>query len=245
MKKFILLSCLMISYFSFKPLAVSQVIKPKITFQEDPQTHNAHIASDGKFYYTVNGGRANKGQINKFSFDGKLIDSYDFLLDMRSIMYNSKEGKFYICTYERDIYRITDMQQGRYEMVKSKMYENEQANLAMSADGKYIYCFDKGTLQIFKFPDGKLYKTITGLDSGKEFISGSSCVAVDKKHIYTWNPDYKMIFVYDLKGKKIKTVEISNGNYGFSLSFANGLIFVADDGDYATGTWYGYDLWSE
>jgi hypothetical protein len=54
-----------------------------------------------------------------------------------------------------------------------------------------------------------------------------------------------MIFVYDLKGKKIKTVEISNGNYGFSLSFANGLIFVADDGDYATGTWYGYDLWSE
>ncbi|HPS27188.1 MAG TPA: hypothetical protein PK269_06210, partial [Bacteroidales bacterium] len=70
-------------------------------------------------------------------------------------------------------------------------------------------------------------------------------VAVDGKYIYTWNADYKLIFVYDMKGQKVKSVEVEKGSYGFSLSYANGLIFVADDGDYATGTWYGYNLWEK
>ena len=229
--------------FSFK--ANAQVFKPKITFQEDPLTHNVHIASDGEYYYTINGGRSNKGQINKFSFSGKLLDTYEMMLDMRSIMYNSKEKKFYICTYEKQIYRITDLQQSRYELVKSDMYDNEQANLAMSADGKLIYYFNDGVLKIYKFPSGDLQKEIKGFDCGKETGAGNSCIAIDGKHIYTWNADYKMIFVYDMKGKKIKSVEIEKGSYGFSLSYANGLVFVSDDGDYATGTWYGYDLWEK
>ena len=54
-----------------------------------------------------------------------------------------------------------------------------------------------------------------------------------------------MIFAYDSKGNKVKTFEISDGSYGFSLSCANGLVFVSDDGNYETGTWYGYDLWAK
>jgi hypothetical protein len=51
-----------------------------------------------------------------------------------------------------------------------------------------------------------------------------------------------MVFVYDLKANKIKTVYIANGEYGFALSYANGLLFVATDGDYDIGSWYGYNL---
>ncbi len=245
MKKILFFSLALVTVLVISTKSGAQVLKPKITFDEDPQTHNVHIASDGKYYYTINGGKANKGQICKYSFEGKLIDSYDLPLDMRSIMYNSKENKFYVCTYERKIYSISDMEQRRYELVKSDMYENEQANLAMSPDGKNIYYFDNGILKIYKFPDGKLVKEMSGFDCGKETTTGSSCVAFDGKHIYTWNSDYKMIFIYDTKGKKIKTVEIEKGSYGFTLSYANGLVFVADDGDYATGTWYGYDLWAK
>ena len=223
----------------------AQVLKPVITFTEDPLTHNVHIVSDGSFYYTVNGGRADKGQINKFSFQGKLVDSYDIKLDMRSIMYNGKDKLFYVCTYERDIYKITDLSKGIYEKVLSGIYEDPQANLAMSPDGKYIYCMSGGTLTIYKFPSGKVSKTISNLNCGKEFSTGSSSVATDGQRIYTWNSDYKMIFVYDLKGKKIKTFDISKGDYGFSLSWANGLLFVSTDGNYETGTWYGYDLWAK
>jgi len=223
----------------------AQALKPVITFEEDPLTHNVHVASDGEHYYTVNGGRAEKGQISKFAFTGKLLDSYDIKLDMRSIMFNKKDKKFYVCTFEREIFRINDLQRGSYEKVSSEMYDNGQANLAMSANGKSIYYFNNGTLQIFSFPKGALQKEMKGFDSGKSFSSGGGSVAVDGKYIYTWNADYKLIFVYDMKGQKVKSVEVEKGSYGFSLSYANGLIFVADDGDYATGTWYGYNLWEK
>lgn len=225
--------------------AQGQILKPKITFKEDPLTHNVHIASNGKHYYTVNGGRKNMGQVNKLSLDGKLVDSYKISLDMRSIMYNEKDQSFYVCTYDKKIVKITDLDKGTYETILVDLYDNEQANLALSPSGKFLYYFSGGTLQIFKFPSGKLYKTYTGIDSGKESTTGASAIATDGKYLYTWNADYKIIFAYDLKGKKVKSFEISKGNYGFSLSCANGLVFVAVDGDYDTGTWYGYDLWAK
>lgn len=244
MKKTLLFLGAIIVLLAFNTQVKAQILIPKITFEETPLTHNVHIASDGEYYYTCNGGRSNKGQIQKFSFNGRLLDTYEMLLDMRSIMYNQKEKCFYVCTYERDIYKITSLERGRYEKVKSEMYENEQANLAMSADGKYIYYYTDGTLKIYKFPSGKLSKTIKDMDGGKEFTTGSGAIACDGKYFYTFNGDYKMIYAYDMKGKKVKSFEIEQGTYGFSLSYANGLVFVSDDGNYETGKWYGYDLWS-
>lgn len=149
MKPLKILSAVLFVFFVLSFKTNAQILKPKITFEEDPLTHNVHIASDGQYYYTVNGGKANKGQINKFSFDGKLLDSYDMPLDFRSIMYNNKDKNFYVCTFERQIYRISDMQQSKFELVLDTMYENEQANLAISQDGKYMYCFNAGTLKIY------------------------------------------------------------------------------------------------
>jgi outer membrane protein assembly factor BamB len=245
MKKTILFISAIIVLLAYNIPAKAQVLRAKITFEETPLTHNVHIVSDGEYYYTCNGGRAEKGQIQKFSFNGRLLDTYEVLLDMRSIMYNQKDKSFYVCTYEKDIYKITSLERGRFEKVISEMYENEQANLAMSKDGKYIYYFTDGTLKIYKFPSGKLSKTIKGLDCGKEFTTGSGSVACDGKYFYTWNGDYKMIYAYDMKGKKVRSFEIEDGTYGFSLSCANGMVFVADDGNYDVGKWYGYDLWAK
>ena len=245
MKKHILYLSTTFVLLAFNWSANAQVLQPFITFREDPLTHNVHIVSDGEYYYTCNGGRANKGQIQKFSFNGNLLDTYEMMLDMRSIMYDQKNKTFYVCTYERDIYKITDLERGRYEKVISEMYSDGQANLAMSSDGKYVYYFSDGTLKIYKFPTGKLSKTIDGLDCGREFSTGNCAVAFDGKYFYTWNADYKMIFAYDMKGKKVKSFEIQKGSYGFSLSYANGLIFVSEDGNYDVGKWYGYDVWKK
>ena len=51
-------------------------ISPVISFKEFPVNHNIHIASDGNYYYTINGGNSSLGQINKFSFNGTLIKTY-------------------------------------------------------------------------------------------------------------------------------------------------------------------------
>ncbi|MBL6962472.1 MAG: hypothetical protein ISR55_01485 [Bacteroidetes bacterium] len=40
----------------------------------------------------------------------------------------------------------------------------------------------------------------------------------------------------------LKTFDYSHGSFGFSLSHANNMIFIAKDGNYHTGYWYGYLL---
>jgi len=223
----------------------AQTLKPAIQFSDEPRTHNAHLTSDGSFLYTINGGKAYLGLINKYTLTGEFVTTYDIDLDMRSIMYDAKNKKFYVCTYERNIYVITDMEKGKYELILSELYENEQANLAMSPNGKFIYYFDNGAISTFKFPSGKLVKKIYDLDCGKDFTTGNCSVAVNDKYIYTWNSDEKAIYEYSKNGKKIRTIRISQGDYGFSLSIANGLIWTAIDGNYEVGKWFGYNIWDE
>jgi hypothetical protein len=147
-------------------------------FNDDPLTHNMHITSDGKNYFTVNGGRSDDGQ----------------------------------------------------------------ATPALSPNGKLLYIMDNGDIRVYNFKKGTLEKIMSGFNHGGEFQTGASAVAVDDKYIYTWDSVSKNIYVYSLKGKYIQTVPIRDGEYGFSLSCANGLIFVSTDGNYNTGRWYGYAL---
>jgi len=61
-----------------------------ITFQDDPYNHNMGIASDGQFYYTVNGGQINNGMINVYDMQGNFISSNPIQLD---IMLNIQHQK--------------------------------------------------------------------------------------------------------------------------------------------------------
>ena len=242
----------------------AQVIRP-VFFFGDPtgtgSTHNAHITSDGKFYYTCIGGAKDKnpnGKINKYSLNGDPIESYSFKnFDMRSIMYNSKDKQLYIATNDSKIYKIIDLKNGTTQLMSKLTYKNPQSSIAMDPDGKRFYAMDGGTLTIYKFKDGSVAQTLSGLSFGADDKKkdkkddvivgryGSTAVAVDKNNIYTWDShsNVKKIYVYDKKGNFKKSFDISTGNYGFSLSSANGYVFVVIDGGGKIGTWNGYKLW--
>jgi WD40 repeat protein len=240
MKKpiFFLIAMLMIAILSMN----GQSIEPVFYFSDDPGTHNMGIASDGDFYYTCNGGKTLEGKISKYSFNGNFMKSYPIELDMRSIMFHPKEKLFYVNCYDGNIYKITDLEQGSYKLVYSKLYKNDQASLALDPKGKYLYYLDNGTLSIYDFASGTLKDRYKGLNSGPELGSGNMSVAVTKKNIITFNAEKQVFFVYDKKLNLKETIRYSDGDYGFSLSYANGLIFVATDGDYGLGKWYGYKL---
>ncbi|MEI7895820.1 MAG: hypothetical protein WCJ26_02195 [bacterium] len=227
-------------------------------------THNMHITSDGQFYYTCIGGAKNdvtSGKISKYSLTGELVESYSFKnFDMRSIMYNSKDKQLYIATKEvktkdAKIYKIIDLKSGTTQLMSNLTYKNPQSAIAMDPDGKTYYAMDGGTLTIHKIKkDGTITKTISGLSFGADNKDdpdtpagrfGSTAVAVDKNYIYTWDAHSgaKKIYAYDKKGNFIRSFDITTGNYGFSLSFANGYVFVAVDGAGKIGTWNGYKLW--
>ena len=215
----------------------------EIVFKDRPGNHNMGIASDGKYYYTCNGGNYTIGRINKYTLTGDSITSYPIAIDMRSIMYNKADGKLYVSgfessTSERNIYQITSLQNGTFTKLLPNLYDNYQSSVALSDDGQFLYAFNKGTLKQYKLSDGSLVDTFNGLNYGT--TSGADAVAaVDPDYFYTWNPTTGEVFAYDHAGTFKKSVTLSNGNYGFSLSLANGYLFVAKDGNYG----YRYLVW--
>ena len=216
------------------------IIKDKIDY------HNMHIASDGNYYYTCNGGNYNAGRIDKFTLSGDSVTSYPIALDMRGLMYNKADGFLYTSGFEnttaRNIYKITNLATGAFTKILPDLFDNLQSTVAMSDDGQYLYAFNAGTLKQYQFSDGSLVNTIDGLNSGN--TTGNNVnVAVGPDYIYTWDASNGTVYVYDLTGTYVKSLKLTNGNYGYSLSYVNGYLFVSTDGSSnAVGTWYGYNI---
>jgi hypothetical protein len=217
-------------------------ISPVISFEEFPINHNEHITSDGKYYYTINGGYYLWGQINKFRLNGTLIKTYPILIDGRGLSYNQADGLLYASLYEGDIVKITDLESGSFTTKFTHIMQNDQASFAISPDGSKFFDFYAGTLKIHDFNTGAVIKTITGLSYGAGNFGGDAAVAVDRNHIYTWDATIRTVYVYDRSGNFMQSLLLNKGDNGMSLSIANGLLFVSKDGNYDIGEWYGYCL---
>jgi len=219
-----------------KHLNLSQQFDDKIPM------HNFDIVFDGKHYFTINGGNASVGAINKYTKDGTLVESYDIDLDMRSIMYHVKKRTFYVATYGRDIYKISDMKTGDYEKIYENLYDYAQSSPTLDPKGKYMYIMDRGLLKKYNFKTGKVVATFENIKCGSDNYGGAGAVTVTKKNILTWNSSTKTVYVYDLKGKYEYSMDIHKGNCGFSLTYTNNMLFVSIDGEGGFGTWFGYTL---
>lgn len=220
----------------------AQPIKPSIIIDDYANTHNMHICFDGEYYYTVNGGITDQGLINKYDIEGNFIATYDIYLDMRSIIYNENTEKFYLYCYDNNIYEITNFEIGAYKLIHKELITSEQATVDLSPDGKKLYFNDNGKVKIYDFSTGKLLKTFENIKCGKDVFEGSNAIAVSNKNIFTWHGKKREIYIYDLNGNYISTIRIVDGDYGFSLSYANNMIFTAFDGNYDDGQWYGYEI---
>jgi hypothetical protein len=237
MKKIALILVLFLSTIAYS--FAQDVVEPEvfIQFDDEIRTHNMHITSDGNYFYTINGGVPDYGQINKYTLKGEFIKSFPLKLDTRSIMYNNKDGNFYVCTYTtKAIYKITDLESGEYKLLYENVYTDGQACTALSASGKNLYVFENGTITKINLSSGEKVASRSG------FKGETNVVAVDAENIYTWDPSTKTVYMQDFEGNLVKTIILPKGGYQFSLSIANGILFTSIDGNYQTGTWYGYKI---
>lgn len=217
-------------------------ILPVITFNESPYNHNMHIASDGNYLYTINGGNTSNGQINKFSLSGALIQTYPIQIDGRGLSYNNADGFLYASVYGGDIVKITNLSTGTYSVLFLGIMQNSQASFAISTDGSKFFDFSQGTLKIHNFNTGTVINTISGFSFGAGNYGGEAAVAVDSSHIYTWDATTKTVYAYNQSGAFIQATVLDSGDNGQSLSIANGYLFVSKDANYSVGTWYGYNI---
>ncbi len=162
---------------------------------------------------------------------------------MRSIMYDGENEKFYVNCYGGNIYELYDMENGLYRVKYENLYSNEQAGLGFDPKGEMLYYLDRGTLWVYDLKTGELEDTYYDIRCGETSFDGGAVVAVGKKSIYTWSSLEQEIYVYNRKNMELKkSVRVKDGNYGFSLSCADKLVFVSEDGDYDLGTWYAYKI---
>jgi sugar lactone lactonase YvrE len=157
-------------------------------------------------------------------------------------MYNPKDGYLYVGTYSKNIYKITDLRNGVYREKYTGLYDYEQATPTLDPSGEYLYVFNSGTLKKYRFSSGYLVKTFRNLSYGSNGVADDGSVAVSENNIFTWDAYNYKVYMYDLDGNYKSSFKISKGNYGFSLTYANGMLFTSKDGDSGIGTWYGYDL---
>ena len=74
-----------------------------------------------------------------------------------------------------------------------------------------------------------------------------AAIAASDKFLFVWAPNSdKDVLVYGVDGKYVTKFALPRAGFGFSLSWANDMLWIADDADGgsdgADGTWYGYTL---
>jgi|GEM_PF-941361 len=215
----------------------------EISFTDAPYNHNMGIASDGFFYYTVNGGNTTNGMINKYDLQGNFVSSIPCNLDFRGIVYNRANNHFYVSTYNNTaVYKILDINAGTYELLFSNILQNNQGSIGISFNGQEFYDQYNGTVNVRSLQTGALLQTMTGFSYGAGNWGGNSTITADPDYLYTWDCTAHRVFVYNLNGTPVSSFQIANGDNGMSLSFIDGMMFVALDANYGTGTWYGYRI---
>lgn len=203
--------------------------------------HNVSIAYDGKHYFTINGGNEGYCTINEYSTDGKFIETYDVGLDGRAIFHNPMDGNLYIKDYGVNLYKF-DPKGEAVEIALPEVFLDENSSPGMSPSGKYFYEFLEGEVYVYDSKTG-LEDRVIEIDEYYDEHGYNVSTAASNRHLFVWGDAYDVL-VYDLTGKKVSTFRLPMRGFGYSLSYSNGMLWIADDADamdeVGEGYWFGY-----
>jgi hypothetical protein len=207
--------------------------------------HNMSITYNGDHYFTINGGNENYCKLNEYDEKGKAVSSYDVGLDGRAIFYNSDLDQMYVKVYGQDLYSI-GLENNDANIEYSYIFEDDNSSSAMSPDGLYFYEFVRGKVRVINSEDGTIEDSFylpryTELEEDGHDVS----IAASDNNLFVWG-SIDEVFIYDLSGSYIDKVKLPRIGYGFSLSYCNGLLWIAQDANArdkgTSGYWFGYRL---
>jgi sugar lactone lactonase YvrE len=175
--------------------------------------------------------------------EGEFVDAYDVGLDARSMFFDAGDGRLYVKVYGLDLY-VIDLDNESVDIALSDVFEADNSSVAISANGKRMYEFIEGHVQVMDFKTGKKLKRFK-LPSYFDQHGYNNSIAASDRHLFVWG-DSDAIIVYDLDGEYVSEFKLPRPGYGFSLSYCNGMLWIAQDADASTdggnGYWYGYRL---
>jgi hypothetical protein len=219
----------------------------KLSFTDHVYYHNMGIAWDGEYYYTVNGGNTSYSELNEYDGSGSFEDGYDVGTDARSILHSTAQEQLYVKPYGTSLDEV-DLDLEETDVDLENTFTGEQSSVAMSPDGEKLYELYGGRVHVYDAVDGKEETSFQLSSYSTEDGKGYSfAIAASDKFLFVWAPNSDQdVLVYGLDGKYVTKFTLPRSGFGFSLSWANGMLWIADDADGgsegADGTWYGFTL---
>ena len=224
-----------------KPTELSPT--PTIKIKDYVFFHNVSITYNGSHYFTINGGNIDYCRLNEYDKAGNFIETYDIELDGRTIFYNPNEEEIYVKNYGTDLYWV-DSEFEEVDIELLEIFENENSSPAISPNGEFIYELVDGEVRVLEFDSGDEINTFQLSDYYDEHLYNTAIAASDK-YLFVWGAKDEVL-VYSLEGKYENKMKLPWDGYGLSLSYCNGMLWIAEDADASTeggnGYWYGFKI---
>jgi len=204
--------------------------------------HNVSITWDGSYYYTLNGGNDDWSRINQYDKDGDWVESFEPELDGRTLFYTT-DKTLYAKAYDTDLYTI-DLYEEDYDTEEGGLFEEDQTSVGFTPDGRQAFELSEGTVHVYDLGEDD---EVASFDLERYYDEGNygMAVAASDQHLFVWGAEDE-ILVYDHKGRFVTEFELPREGFWASLSWCNGMLWIADDSDskdeLGTGTWFGYQL---
>jgi DNA-binding beta-propeller fold protein YncE len=218
----------------------------KMTFTDHVRYHNMGITWDGEYYYTINGGNTEYSNLNKYDESGELDSEYDISADGRAILYSPSEEQLYVKPMGTSLDAVDlDLEETSTDL--EDIFSGDQSSVAMSPDGEKLYELYEGTVKVFNTDGDEETSFDLSSYSTTEELGYAYAIAASDKFLFVWAPNSdKDILVFGVDGSYVTKFTLPRAGFGFSLSWANDMLWIAEDADGksdgADGTWYGYVL---
>jgi len=234
-----------------KPAGIQAVQAMKI--RDNVYYHNIGITYGDGYYYTINGGNDGYGMLNVYDGAGRPVNSYEVDLDGRAVFYQPDEEILYVKDCGTNLYFVSP-EDGESSPDLEEVFYDENSSPGFSPDGEYIYELTDGEVHVLEsfFGDEEDAFALSHYSDEHGF---SGAIAASENYLFVWDAD-RTVYVYDLDGEYIDSFKLPRTGFGFSLSWANGMLWIAEDADgverddlgdvlggkAADGYWYGYKI---
>ena len=203
--------------------------------------HPFSIAFNGTYYFVVGGGNS-PGDVAMLDASFNLITTQNVSLDCRSVFYNPADGNVYIKGYtDNGLFMLhTSPFDGGYDVVFTGLFQNNQSKVCISPDGQYLYDHLDGNVVVYDFNTGLTLNNFTLNVSHNFGWPRGNLIAHTGTYLLTFADN--VVYAYDpSNGNSISSCTLTGmpASYEWSMSYTNGMFFVADA---AEATWYAWTI---
>lgn len=215
-----------------------------VTFADPLGSTSMMIAFDGTYYWSSTGDSTSGVRYAQIGSDGTLVQTFSPGLDFRSVFVNpTSRGTVYARTYASGaIYQQTSL--GVFSTTAVSLPGlDSQSSVVFNGAGTEFLAMNAGVVSRFNL-SGTLLGAVNlagwGANSENTYPQNRGIAAVGN-YWFTYNSG--ALSVWDTAGAKIGTTTLvgagTSFSSNFSLSAANGMIFIADG---SSGLWRGYKI---